>query len=128
MIDINIAGLPSLPVSELEQVSRKAIGLYFLYSGDELVYIGQSRSIRSRLLAHKRAGNLCGVTSARWWHCQGHWVREILVIEKSLIRKYRPSCLLPLVVTADETRKELLSAQLPGLPLWAIDNLARYWR
>lgn len=44
----------ALPKKKLTDPYEKNGGIYFLFQGDELVYLGQSTDIASRIITHKR--------------------------------------------------------------------------
>ena len=71
-----------IPIPELVGVS----GVYFLYDGDELVYIGQSKSVKSRIMTH--------IAERRKTFNRGYFMRvhrqNLSSVETELIKHFNP--------------------------------------
>lgn len=74
-----------MKVEQLEKhVFRKIIGVYFLFNGEQLCYIGQSVDILSRICSHAKEKVF---TSYAFIECQENELNEM---EKQYIGKYTP--------------------------------------
>ena len=65
---------------------RLICGVYFLYAGDELVYIGQSKNVVGRVASHC-SDEYKEFTTYSFIDVPYHKLREV---EAELISKYRP--------------------------------------
>lgn len=61
-------------------------GVYFLLDGNEIVYVGQSKNVPSRLIAHFRSGEMA---FDRWWY-QPCPERLLLRLEAHYISAFSP--------------------------------------
>lgn len=93
--NIQIERLPRFNYEQRRQIPNKA-GLYFAFLGEELVYIGQSNTIRDRVRNHKIVRPLASEKGyAISFLVFGECWREIEsgflnFAEQHLIHKYRP--------------------------------------
>lgn len=77
--------LNNLPRHSFRDADRLQ-GLYFLYLGDDLVYIGKSNNIRGRLIQHIDAGD----KDFDSWSYFEMDVPSCIQAERELIQRFRP--------------------------------------
>lgn len=93
IVDGVVIGLPF----DLSQVVSKygrsiipdELGIYHLFYDDTLVYIGMSKSLRGRLLGHLTDDDM-PFHFVLWFCGNGKSVREILDIERKMIKRFKP--------------------------------------
>ena len=68
------------------RMPARLMGIYFLYNGDELIYIGQSRSILSRIGQHVKGGK--SFDSYTFVECDEE---DLDSMEAGYIKHYHPS-------------------------------------
>lgn len=85
-----------LEVSQIRELTRDSISaVYMIYSGDELLYIGQTNWLRSRLLTHLRETE--HPTPVSGFPRSSLWVKYLLCVdreklERQLITSLNPIC------------------------------------
>ena len=82
----------NLEIDDLMQSSKKlegnCSGLYFLFDGDDLVYIGKGWNCLLRVAEHTRKDSDKVFTSWEYIHIQDK--REYSMLERELIQKHAP--------------------------------------
>lgn len=89
-LTMNLLDLTALRVARRSMPTRLC-GIYFLFDGDELVYIGQSRDIVLRLFQHSRpryAAPAKRFTTYAWVECEPD---ELNALELAYLAKFRPA-------------------------------------
>lgn len=93
-------------------------GVYFLFDGDEIVYVGQSKNVHARIATHMSEG-LKVFT---------HWAfiqlpdGERLEAERYLIELFKPKYHRVLLADLGFVSRQSLEAEF-GLPMWAADKI-----
>ena len=84
----NVALLSKLEIEKLPTPTERLTdsGVYFLWRGADLIYIGSSENVHVRVTAHLN-GNETAFTSANFLAVQSPWH---LALEALYIREYRP--------------------------------------
>lgn len=76
------------------EIIPNSLGLYHLFDGADLVYIGMSKNLRTRLLYHLSDVNM-PFDNVIWFPVNlflpGSTISDVLKIEKRLIKMHRPS-------------------------------------
>ncbi len=87
---INPHVLPSLPLASRRELPH-CPAIYFVLSGEQIVYIGQTNSLLQRLQTHHRLKECKSLKNARiaWLECSD--VKLMPEIEKSLIYWFEPT-------------------------------------
>ncbi|BAZ19085.1 XRE family transcriptional regulator (plasmid) [Calothrix sp. NIES-4071] len=88
--DINISNLPTIPISERHNLPD-CPAIYFVMQGDTILYIGQTRNLRKRWLAHQIWQHLYGISGEfliAWLECGDN--KLLSGIEKALILHFKP--------------------------------------
>lgn len=98
-------------------------GVYAIYKGNELVYVGQTSNLRKRLTTHRcsaRGGNTrrltaidCLGTTALWFKVRpcDHRFGEWLSLEYRLLRRLRPKLNRTVDVGAEESSHSLTTTR-----------------
>lgn len=92
MIDLesfDLATLPSLLLEEKNQLPS-SIGVYFVVTGDQLLYIGRSRNLFVRWKAHNRLRQLSQYTDVRIHWLELNSIPLSVQIEEALINHFEP--------------------------------------
>ncbi len=88
-ITITPSALPSLPLDERRDLPDAA-AIYFVLAGDTVLYIGQSRALRQRWLAHHRLKQLNAHGGCRMAWMQVDDVSLLDGIERACIAHFNP--------------------------------------
>jgi excinuclease UvrABC nuclease subunit len=87
---INPLALPSLPLANRSTLPS-CPAVYFVLEGDRVLYIGRSRNLQQRWIAHHRYSQLQGFNNVRiaWLECSEPSL--LPEIETALIEYFQPS-------------------------------------
>lgn len=87
---VNPLALPSLPVTGKKHLPQRP-AVYFMLSGDNILYIGQTSNLFQRFVNHEMWKQLGDINSVRvaWLECDS--LDDLSQIESELISRFRPN-------------------------------------
>jgi predicted GIY-YIG superfamily endonuclease len=89
--DINPLALPSLPLSDRFKLPNLP-AIYFVISGEQIIYIGQTTSLTRRFLSHHKLKEFIGASPepcVAWLECND--LSLLKQIEYALIKHFAPT-------------------------------------
>jgi hypothetical protein len=89
-VDLNLSELPSVPINQRRNLPA-ATGVYLVISGlGAVVYVGKSRNIQNRWMAHHRLYDVSGIAGAHIVWLLTEDERKAAAIEDELIERFNP--------------------------------------